>query len=234
MRKVLLASLCAAGVVGAAMPAAAADMIVLDFAGNICGIAGTASCGNGTRIGGSYGSTAQLGISYRSVTVSTGLTYTDYLEHWSGNYGNLTNVVYGGANATNYRSEITFTPISGFEVQLLSFDAACYLNRVSCRTMNYTLSNSGGTLASASGLSTMHPGHVDVSVNSAWSSSPLLLAWGPDGYDVGLDNITLAVRAIDGGTDIVPEPASWAMLIAGFGMIGGAMRRRTGLARVTA
>ena len=30
------------------------------------------------------------------------------------------------------------------------------------------------------------------------------------------------------GAAAVPEPASWAMLIAGFGMIGGMMRRRTG------
>jgi hypothetical protein len=27
----------------------------------------------------------------------------------------------------------------------------------------------------------------------------------------------------------VPEPASWAMMIGGFGLIGGAMRRRRGL-----
>jgi hypothetical protein len=26
--------------------------------------------------------------------------------------------------------------------------------------------------------------------------------------------------------DVIPEPASWAMLIAGFGLVGGAMRRR--------
>ncbi|OYU16536.1 MAG: hypothetical protein CFE37_00620 [Alphaproteobacteria bacterium PA4] len=35
---------------------------------------------------------------------------------------------------------------------------------------------------------------------------------------------TLAVTSIAPG---VPEPASWAMLIAGFGLVGAAMRRRT-------
>lgn len=34
----------------------------------------------------------------------------------------------------------------------------------------------------------------------------------------GLDNLVFAA---------VPEPATWAMMIAGFGLIGGAMRRRT-------
>ena len=35
-------------------------------------------------------------------------------------------------------------------------------------------------------------------------------------------------------TDVVPEPATWAMLIAGFGLVGTAMRRRRGLASVNA
>jgi PEP-CTERM motif len=30
----------------------------------------------------------------------------------------------------------------------------------------------------------------------------------------------------DGGGEVVPEPASWAMMIAGFGLVGAAMRRR--------
>lgn len=32
----------------------------------------------------------------------------------------------------------------------------------------------------------------------------------------------------------VPEPAAWALMIVGFGMVGGAMRRRPTLARTTA
>ena len=35
-------------------------------------------------------------------------------------------------------------------------------------------------------------------------------------------------------TDAVPEPATWAMLIAGFGLVGVAMRRKRPLARVAA
>lgn len=34
-------------------------------------------------------------------------------------------------------------------------------------------------------------------------------------------------------TSAVPEPASWAMMLGGFGLIGGALRRR-GMARVAA
>jgi hypothetical protein len=30
---------------------------------------------------------------------------------------------------------------------------------------------------------------------------------------------------------VIPQPASWVMLIAGFGAIGGALRRRRALAK---
>jgi hypothetical protein len=39
----------------------------------------------------------------------------------------------------------------------------------------------------------------------------------------GFDTIRWAINPVAGG---VPEPASWAMLITGFGLIGAAMRRR--------
>jgi hypothetical protein len=37
-----------------------------------------------------------------------------------------------------------------------------------------------------------------------------------------------------GGVNGVPEPSSWAMLIAGFGLVGAASRRRRGSATVAA
>jgi hypothetical protein len=43
--------------------------------------------------------------------------------------------------------------------------------------------------------------------------------------DVVIDRVYVAA---------VPEPASWAMLIAGFGLVGAAMRRRSGAAVVSA
>jgi len=50
------------------------------------------------------------------------------------------------------------------------------------------------------------------------------LMTGPYGEESGRD---LAFRVI-GGTQVaaVPEPASWSLLLCGFGMIGGAMRSR--------
>lgn len=66
-------------------------------------------------------------------------------------------------------------------------------------------------------------------------------AWGGDGFTV---TGTLAVRGGSGSANgiqfkvgdyvpnaVVPEPATWAMLIAGFGMVGFAARRRQAIAR---
>lgn len=58
-----------------------------------------------------------------------------------------------------------------------------------------------------------------------------VLGAGPHTINVyGTSNATLTNSASYAGTlniaSAVPEPATWAMMIAGFGLVGGAMRRR--------
>lgn len=50
------------------------------------------------------------------------------------------------------------------------------------------------------------------------------------GADDGLGVDNFALTATLASTPAVPEPATWAMMIGGFGLIGGAMRRRTATA----
>ena len=38
--------------------------------------------------------------------------------------------------------------------------------------------------------------------------------------------LTINTRVVDPGPDPIPEPATWAMMISGFGLVGAAMRRR--------
>lgn len=50
---------------------------------------------------------------------------------------------------------------------------------------------------------------------------------GGDTFEFNFDGTGQAIFAYNGGGNgVVPEPASWAMLIAGFGLIGATMRRR--------
>jgi hypothetical protein len=60
-------------------------------------------------------------------------------------------------------------------------------------------------------------------VGSTYKSSVLFLGFDdqPTNFDDNHDDIIIKVTAM-----AVPEPASWAMLIAGFGLVGAAARRR--------
>lgn len=49
-----------------------------------------------------------------------------------------------------------------------------------------------------------------------------------------VSSVALYSTESPGDMELVPEPATWAMLIAGFGVVGAAMRRRRGLASVNA
>lgn len=208
----------------AAVPASAA-ITTLDFAGNICGAAGNQACGNGTQIGQNYGDGTGVNVTYRSFTAATGATFEPFLKHWSTNYGDLVNVVWGGGNATQHGSEITFAATAGYELRVLSFDAGCYLNRASCRSFPYSITEIGGAQVANGNAMPPANGHSSHAFSLAFSSAGYVLSWGPDGYDGGLDNIRFEVRAINMGA--VPEPSVWAMLILGFGLVGGAMRRRS-------
>ena len=232
MRHFKLAALVALAVGLAAQPSDAATT-TLDFAGAICGASGNLACVDGLQIGQSYGDSAMVDVSYRSIDNATNLTSEAFLKYWSANYGDLTGVVWGGGDPVNFRSEIRLIPTAGFEISLLRLDAGCYFNRASCQTLNYDIRSASGAAIAVGSTPTLFPGHAMLAVNSAYFSDGIVLGWGPDGYDTGLDNIAFDVRAI-GAVGGVPEPASWALMIGGFGLVGGAMRRRGGLVTIAA
>ena len=82
---------------------------------------------------------------------------------------------------------------------------------------------------------TLTPGHVYTA--AATTSSPLEGIYITYDHYAGGDLISpqggerpdfdLSFRVIGGkGTSAAPEPVSWAMMLGGFGLVGGAMRRR--------
>jgi hypothetical protein len=58
--------------------------------------------------------------------------------------------------------------------------------------------------------------------NNAAGGNPAGTGFGRYGTFIGI----IGIDAIGGGNGGIPEPATWAMMITGFGFIGGAMRRR--------
>ena len=81
--------------------------------------------------------------------------------------------------------------------------------------------------ADAGGITILTAGFTEASFTgltlfSGTITNPTLIAFGPtvftDYYDPSITYVTSAAA--------VPEPAAWAMLLVGFGVIGTAMRRR--------
>jgi hypothetical protein len=76
---------------------------------------------------------------------------------------------------------------------------------------------------------------VPTSATGSYSSNVLYLGFDdePGSDDDNHDDLVIRVTATALGTPGgVPEPASWAMLIAGFGLVGAAQRRRKAIVAV--
>ena len=217
MKKLLIAAIALAAV-AAASPASAVGT-VLDFSGAICT---TDPCVSGSVIQTSYGDGVGVDVGYASYFVSSGDLNDPFLRYWDLNYGDLVGVVWGGNNPSEFSSRITLTALPGYEISLLSFDIGTFVG--SSPTSPVLIESLGGIDISAASVDTLFPLHNHVTVGSAYFTDGIALNWGPDGFNVGLDNIAFDVRAITTGG--VPEPATWAMMILGLGAAGSLIRRR--------
>ena len=163
-------------------------------------------------IGADYGSTSQLGVTYDASGSQTSLQ-SRVLE------GDGAAEVF--SEAANDPSRIFFTPTSGNEVSFRSFD---WIKGSATSSQHFAfrvLDDQGATLFSAGN------GAGDYIVNTAYYTGALTFEFTNGGQGrVAVDDIALDVRAIGAGA--VPEPASWALLIVGFGGIGAGMRRKQG------
>lgn len=191
-------------------PAAASTTI--DFSNTGCSAIGSLAC----LIPQTYGDTADVDVSYRAIDKSTGATAIEGLFAF-GKYGDLSDIVYGGTDMTHFIGEITLTAKEGRTLSLQSFDFATF-NGHSLGTPILITDLTGRTLLSG-GFPTLSPTHNTIMLNSDYISG-VVIRWGPDSYNVGLDNITYDVRGA------VPEPTTWAMMIVGLALVGWSARRR--------
>jgi hypothetical protein len=197
---------------------AQAATYTLDFSGDICGASGDQACSNYAEIGQSYGDVAGLiDVGYVSRNVSTGSVYEPYLKYWESGYSDLESNAWGGAGASTQYAEITFAPAAGHVVTLLGFSFGDYGNR-----------NNGSSVAILDAVTqavlwdggAFDPDLTALSFDlNVSSTNGLILRWGPDTYDTGIDNIKFAVTA-------VPEPESLALAFAGLMVAGMAARRQ--------
>ena len=170
-------------------------------------------------IGGDYGSTSQLAVSYDASESSgsrTSLQYT--FDHFFGpTDGQAKSQPPGPASELN---KIFFTPAAGYEVSFRSFTYD-KLTATSSGNFVFEVRDASNNLVFNGGSVAAH-GHAP---NTAYFTGPLTFLFGNGGQGaIAVDNITVDVR--QAATGAVPEPAAWAMMIAGFGLAGGVLRAR--------
>ena len=94
-----------------------------------------------------------------------------------------------------------------------------------------TITTAGGVVVAAS------PNFFNTLGNARWDRKQWGATLAPGNYLLGLRGIgagnawdvlvdDVVLTQVGGGAAAVPEPASWALMIGGFGLVGGAARRR--------
>jgi hypothetical protein len=161
-------------------------------------------------------------IPFLNQTIDVGaFTITDSRSDRTPGYSAIGTRPIGGQTVNGTRFVETF----GYDVGLdgkavLAFDAplrAFGANFVSGATNRVQLKIAGESFIKE----TLTPGSFFGVIGDTAFSSIVITAPPQSGAVIGFDNVTFSTAAI-----AVPEPASWAMMIAGFGLAGAAARRR--------
>ncbi|MBK5926160.1 hypothetical protein [Rhodobaculum claviforme] len=205
-----------AGAAVALVLAAPVSAATLDFSGDICG----GPCINNAPIDSTYGSIlGQLAVSY---TFNVNTATSDAFLRWYGpDYSGLTGVAYG---ANGGRPEILFTPAAGYEVTIRSFQLGAWPNQN--RTTQVSVLDRDGNALFASPAGITISGTAPTTFSGPWTRSDgLRIQWGPDGFNVGIDNIVFSVQPT-GTTNVIPLPASLWLLGGGLVALLGAGRTR--------
>jgi len=136
------------------------------------------------------------------------------LPYWADSYSGLADVAYGDTGST---PTVLIVPTPGNTVTLSSFYIGDWQSDRFSQVTVLDLAG-GSPLVNTGSITILGAAPTIFSIN-ATSSAGFSIAFGPDGYNVGIDNI-------DFTTSAVPEPASVALLLAGLVVVGAAGRAR--------
>lgn len=207
----------------------AAQAAVLDFNPSVA--SGTCEdstdtivvCGNGSSIRQAYGDIAgQLDVIYDNDAALPGTLSQQRLQWWNQQYSNLTGIAYGSGNQNSGPAEIFLKPATGFEVLITSFQLGGYPN--SDRSTQWTVRDGNSAVLASSGPITVLGNVATTVVLNLVSTTGFKIQWGPEQFNVGIDNITFTVRAID--PNVVPIPGALALMIPGLLGLRFAARKR--------
>lgn len=219
-----------AGLATTALPAAAAIIVIAPLLGTdpgaVAACAGAANaptdrlCVSNGFLGNDFGSTAELQVLH-SVAPGLPVRWPRFSIDDS-----RREIAHPGSQTPTF---ITFTPLAGYDVRMLSFD---HRKRSATGTRPaYSLVDvaTDTTVWSSTQITSGNGGFTTVNVGSDWFSNALRFSYNNSRGTLGINDIQVEIRPTP--TGVIPEPANWAMMIAGFGMVGAVSRRRRAVAR---
>lgn len=189
----------------------------LDFTGAICA---QGACSNGSFLSQSYGDIAgALDVSHQGLNLDKS-TYEPALKYWTSGYSGIGHAIWTGGNDMSFIAEMRFAPAAGYKVALQSLVFGSYANSSPGSSFVVLDALTLGTLYSSGRFNPAAGTAAEFTLpSSVASSNGLILRWGADAYNMGLGAVSMSVTP-------VPEAETWAMLLAGLGVMGTVVRRR--------
>lgn len=187
-----------------------AAVVTLDFDAALACTGGP--CINGSAISDSYGDNASLNFSWTGSSSNGGPADAD-ANWWDADYGSLRGVAWGG-NSSNGVLRVIIEGLGGTTLSGIAFDYAGWPNTdrsvfVTVRSLDLSTVYASTTLTA--------PGTGFLNANACCGAfSAFVLDFGPDGFNAGIDNLTIDYTP---GT-AVSEPASLALMLAALGGLG--------------
>lgn len=204
------------GVVFAAC-ALSAHCAVLTFDGDICQ-GPTGACEDAFGVLQTYGDQpGVLDVVYDRDILVQGLAP---LVFWSGRYSGLSNVAFGTGLGLRGTAEIFLRPSTGYAVTLHGFSLGAWPN--ADRASQYAVLGGDGTPLFQSGPITVLGSTPTQAAFDLTRSDGIRIQWGPDGYNVAIDNIDFSMVRVGP----IPEPSTLALLALGLAAVARRARRR--------
>jgi hypothetical protein len=171
----------------------------------------------------SYGDNAEADISYRElVPLGTDPAWGDIasgpssLFHWTTGYGDLAGAAWSGTNGG--RGEIRIEALDPTQdVTLNSFDLGGWIGDQAASW--YVFDGAWNELGSGTGTAPDINARLSVMPGVTSPDGILILQWGDDAWDVGINNVNYTVGA-------VPIPAALPLFLSAVGLAGLIARRR--------